>query len=52
MKNLQEMSLNEMRKTEGGYWWVPVLGYILFETVTNPKSSWESYKKGYDATNK
>lgn len=27
MKNLQEMSLNEMRKTEGGFaWWWTLLG--------------------------
>ena len=32
MKNLQEMSLNEMRKTEGGFawWWT-----ILAENSTN-----------------
>lgn len=34
MKNLQEMSLNEMRETEGGLFWIGVAIVILLVAGT------------------
>jgi len=60
MKNLdlnkygvQEMNAEEMKKTDGGLWWVGlgvgILSALAWDIISNPKQSSAAVRRGFDS---
>ena len=47
--NLVELNAQELKKFEGGIVWAILGIYLLYEIAGNPKSSWNSFKAGYNS---
>jgi len=45
---LEAISTSERKEVTGGFWQV-VVGWFIVESITNPKSSADALKKGWDS---
>lgn len=46
--NLVELSAQEVQEVEGGFLQL-IAAYLLWETVGNPKASYDAFMRGYNS---
>lgn len=43
MPGVQELGLEELRKVDGGIWWLIPVGWVVTEILMNPNTTAETY---------